>query len=1400
MSRVTFTPIPVGISEGKARIAIFVTPKLDGPSLETFADWPRVVGSLSFEVSLAKFSAGRLSGADGFVDPASIKHYFTTGPSQDTTSKLNSAWYGKLFAGCTVESFAGQALPAGTTFKSYDTQATRDCLRSFGKAFFKIPPQPHPHQMAFRIEKDHVEPRAVSSVNAINGAWSLVMMHATVPPAAADVNSLAAPPIAPASTADTIRKRDRLRISQKPFNDADVAVSAQRQADPMAHRAADRQARTNGGVRPVPQNPLFAVRSFWQRLQRKATTVPKDLVKETQQRNYDFHQRWALLGHHPQLFPMLGMRIEISIPLETTQPAALKLADFDALSVKVNGLPVGGNVNSDNPPWVAYENSSFWPAPLWNGSITQGYVNVLDSEHHIETEDLDHVAQSYQQYSETISELYPTPEAFTQSIGSFSESGYPPTRKTAGIALMRQYRDADFHQAVDRASRATSGGNPNWVWFADDLTRGFVLDLEEQDGDGVHPAQWFSMCARHEKLSLDGEVLFDGLTESSLKPPAIQDNTRAEGSAPVQELYVSEALARWEGEYVCTNAPSANSIAGSTPAGGPKTFPAFRAVISEPPQPPPVRSIGSRYRVRARLEFLTGDRPAGPIPINNFLQGPSSPNPPTLGSDPTSPAKQLVLRRYEPLGIPDAVLTAAIGDDSKNRAARRNILVTTQDDRDTGTSWRLLTPPRVTSALADMMIKRNQAEDLVRGFRRLALNKKDGSLTDVAARYADKPRVPFVPDPLATELVVQVIDRITGATLNEPVRAPLYVDKRVNWPDALVHFLNVMKSSTGDGFNLTLSNDHPLKSFASITDDSALIELRLEPGYHVTLEIISGFGLDGISRLQQMELWALEGSAETQADILKYGHPLLTPPMRIEVIHAVQHPLTAPVPMAGQLSNSTALNTTRTLAKYEIVRNAGAKLWNSTVTFQIDRKSTGKLHVTAEYPEYRKSIQFVPPITAKHPAGDIDVPTDEQANYEQPSSIDVPLSIDPGDAGFRRLVLRTTATSRFVGQLSLTASECLTEGTSESIDLRNVKPPDSVELAYMVPSFGWETASQDEEGGFWSRRKGAGLRLYFTGSWPTSGTDELVGIVLKQTDALVALLKDFKKRDFTKKDSSKPQSISMPIPANIPPGPSLQREYDHLSGWGLDPKFPAQTQSDTTLSLTDWDFPQGTALEAKEPLGACGWGIGLRDFPDVNPVVVVGYKVNYDKVTSMWYADVAFDRAPRYGTYVRLALSRYQPVSAPGNEISSVVMSDFSKLSADRTLTVSRCKVQIPASGNERERHVDGLAVSIWGIPGPGTAAGQNIFAVTLERRHMEDSNSLAWEATHGPFEGAAVSPRDYKPPLPQLDTNEKLLWYGEVSRDSCVDRMLVVREYEQWPDRTGSPAKLLFYADAWEL
>ena len=234
--------------------------------------------------------------------------------------------------------------------------------------------------------------------------------------------------------------------------------------------------------------------------------------------------------------------------------------------------------------------------------------------------------------------------------------------------------------------------------------------------------------------------------------------------------------------------------------------------------------------------------------------------------------------------------------------------------------------------------------------------------------------------------------------------------------------------------------------------------------------------------------------------------------------------------------------------------------------------------------------------------------------------------------------------------------------------------------------------------------------------------------------------------------------------------------------------------------MTDWDFPPGTPPGTVEPLGACGWGINLKDFPDVNPVVVVGYKVDYDNVASMWYADVAFDQAPRYGTYVRFAVSRYQPVSAPGNEVSPVVMSDFSKLSPDRTLTVSRCKVRIPASGGHKEKQIDGLSISIWGIPGPGTASGQNLFEVTLERKYLEGTNSLAWEAIHAPFEAVAVPPKDYKPPLPQLATHETLLWYGEVSRDSCVDRMLVVREYEQWPDRTGKPAKLLFYADAWEL
>lgn len=242
-----------------------------------------------------------------------------------------------------------------------------------------------------------------------------------------------------------------------------------------------------------------------------------------------------------------------------------------------------------------------------------------------------------------------------------------------------------------------------------------------------------------------------------------------------------------------------------------------------------------------------------------------------------------------------------------------------------------------------------------------------------------------------------------------------------------------------------------------------------------------------------------------------------------------------------------------------------------------------------------------------------------------------------------------------------------------------------------------------------------------------------------------------------------------------------------------------------TLALTDWDFPSSSVVPppSGEPLGACGWGLKLQDFPDVPSAVVVGYKPGYDISAGMWYADVVFDSAPRYGTYVRLAIVRYQPVSTIANEVSTVVISDFAKLSAERTLTISRCKVKIPAKDNNKEKVEDGLAISIWGIPGPGTTApsgGQNLFEVTIERKHCEGTDSLGWDVVHNAFDGEDTAPVEFKAPIPAPASNEKLLWYAEVTRQSCVDRMLVIREYEQWPDRTGKPAKLLFYADACEL
>jgi hypothetical protein len=64
--------------------------------------------------------------------------------------------------------------------------------------------------------------------------------------------------------------------------------------------------------------------------------------------------------------------------------------------------------------------------------------------------------------------------------------------------------------------------------------------------------------------------------------------------------------------------------------------------------------------------------------------------------------------------------------------------------------------------------------------------------------------------------------------------------------------------------------------------------------------------------------------------------------------------------------------------------------------------------------------------------------------------------------------------------------------------------------------------------------------------------------------------------------------------------------------------------------------------------------------PELAPlkVSVAGYEVKFDKNRKLWYADLRLDPGASYVPYIKLAMTRFQPNSLIGNELSSIVLAD----------------------------------------------------------------------------------------------------------------------------------------------
>jgi hypothetical protein len=193
------------------------------------------------------------------------------------------------------------------------------------------------------------------------------------------------------------------------------------------------------------------------------------------------------------------------------------------------------------------------------------------------------------------------------------------------------------------------------------------------------------------------------------------------------------------------------------------------------------------------------------------------------------------------------------------------------------------------------------------------------------------------------------------------------------------------------------------------------------------------------------------------------------------------------------------------------------------------------------------------------------------------------------------------------------------------VNVRSSARPAVPDIAYLIPTFGWEKSDDTQK--ISSTRRGNGLRVYLRRPWYSSGDGEMLGVVLAEGSS----------------------------------GPPLgMRQYVTLRG--QDPLFAS---SPVTVAPGTGEF--GLAIHPK-----AGYKLAESDGrPGLTSTVAVApHAVAYDAERRMWYSDITVAQGKAYSPFLRLAVARFQPNSLTDVELSPVVLAQFAQLNPDRTLSI----------------------------------------------------------------------------------------------------------------------------------
>ena len=782
------------------------------------------------------------------------------------------------------------------------------------------------------------------------------------------------------------------------------------------------------------------------------------------------------------------------------------------------------------------------------------------------------------------------------------------------------------------------------------------------------------------------------------------------------------------GKAINRNVDPGKALDDDPTVGQPLTPFKMTASFAVVPGSLPELRFGTRYRVRARAVDLAGNSIAlGSTPPLTLIAPPNGVEFPYMRFEPVGTPlavplqlpqsggslERLVIRSFNSSEALDTSVTAA--NDQRHIAPPR--VAERQAERH-GMFDNAQGKLRGDKITYDLIVARDKFEFPTQGTPPMPV-VSSGSLAvnylpDPIARGAALRNLPNTPDDTNGRIANDALAYQKLPDVQPRPGSVTFIDFGTQWPDRAAFRMVLVEGTGAPKWNhanrvLTVSlpksgiSEVELSSYLSTHDLEIMgvwgwIREYFEAATLAAAENPAAF----VELTQQSDLLAL-----TTRLVLEGGHEMITPSRTLTLVHAVQQPLGRPefvqLPVVHQpsspifasaLRNSfTPITAWRSVGSHVAVLLGGLKIhgqstskidlqartlevnddlskpaptrtWASDHVETIPINSLDPGPIVADITNNRTVAVYIPQVDTLWFAA----PIDELEGVTTPSDVAAPQHHFP-DSKHRWVNYQPIATSSFQEYFSDKTLKFTREGDYLMVDVPSSARPTAPDIAYVVPTFGWER--QETSNVKSNIRFGNGLRVYLHRPWYSSGDNELLGVVL--------------------------------WPGGVTAPDYLTREkFKHvLTQWGNDPIWKTGALS-VIPGIGEFANAAVTAQ-----------GLSIEESPQAFDVA--GHNVEFDQARGLWYCDIQFNNFSSYAPFVRLALARYQPHSIQGVELSRVVLADYAQLTPNRSAVIS-----IDPGDPRRAR------VTIGGL-GP-QAPNKNAITVTVERRMAKVATDLGWE------------------------------------------------------------------------